>query len=94
MKIKTAIIQFNIQEGKTDANMQKAQELLAAAALEQVDLLILPEMWNSGFAFTELASLAQDFNGEVVSLLRGDSAAIQRFYHRRQLCGKETRPIL
>ena len=27
MKIKTAIIQFNIQEGKTDANMQKAQEL-------------------------------------------------------------------
>lgn len=70
MKIKTAIIQFNIQEGKTDANMQKAQELLTAAAHEQVDLLVLPEMWNSGFAFTELSSLAQDFNGEVVSLLR------------------------
>ena len=60
MKIKTAIIQFNITEGQIDTNMHKAEELLAAAALEQVDLLILPEMWNSGF----------DFSGEAVALLR------------------------
>ena len=49
MKIKTAIIQFNITEGQIDTNMHKAEELLTAAAQEQVDLLILPEMWNSGF---------------------------------------------
>ena len=46
MKIKTAIIQFNITERQIDTNMHKAEELLTAAAQEQVDLLILPEMWN------------------------------------------------
>ena len=71
MKIKTAIIQFNITEGQIDTNMHKAEELLAAAAQEQVDLLILPEMWNSGFDFTHLSAFAQDFSGEAVALLPG-----------------------
>ena len=70
MKIKTAIIQFNITEGQIDTNMHKAEELLTAAAQEQVDLLILPEMWNSGFDFTHLSAFAQDFSGEAVALLR------------------------
>lgn len=70
MKIKTAIIQFNVTEGQIDTNMRKAQELLTAAAREHAELLILPEMWNSGFDFTHLASFAQDFNGEAVSMLR------------------------
>ena len=42
MKIKTAIIQFNITEGQIDTNMHKAEELLTAAAQDRVDLLILP----------------------------------------------------
>lgn len=50
--------------------MHKAEELLTAAAQEQVDLLILPEMWNSGFDFTHLSAFAQDFSGEAVALLR------------------------
>lgn len=61
MKIKTAIIQFNIIEGQIDTNMHKAEELLTAAAQDRVDLLILPEMWNSGFDFTHLSAFAQDF---------------------------------
>lgn len=71
MKIKAAIVQFNITEGKMDYNMQKAEELVSAAARSGAEFIMLPEMWNSGFDFANLASLAQNFNGEAVTLLRG-----------------------
>ena len=71
MIIKSAAIQFNITEGNSDYNMQKAEELIKAAAADKAELIMLPEMWNSGFDFNHLVDYAQDFNGEVITILRG-----------------------
>jgi len=70
MKIKAATIQFDVTEGDRDYNMRRAEEYLRAAAKDGAELLILPEMWNSGFDFKRLLEYAEDFNGETVSFLR------------------------
>lgn len=70
MKIKAAAIQFDVTEGNSDYNMRKAEELIIAAAKDKAEVLVLPEMWNCGFDFSHLADMAQDINGEAVSMLR------------------------
>lgn len=58
--LKIALIQMNIEAGNPDANFAKMEaKLEAAAALEpKPDLIILPEMWNTGYALTEIVGLA------------------------------------
>lgn len=70
MKINAAVIQYDVTKGASDYNMRRAEELITAAAAEGAKLLLLPEMWNSGFDFEHLASYAQDFSGEAVTMLR------------------------
>ncbi len=70
MKIKIGICQFDIQEGKHDRNLAKAEELLTAAAKEGGEILMLPEMWPSGFDFANINSIAEALDGETVSFLK------------------------
>ena len=63
MKIKIGICQFDIQEGKHDRNLAKAEELLTAAAKEGGEILMLPEMWPSGFDFANINSIAEALDG-------------------------------
>ncbi|WP_256757379.1 carbon-nitrogen family hydrolase [Cohnella sp. WQ 127256] len=63
--LRIALIQMNIEAGNPEANFAKMEAKLAeAAALEpKPDLLVLPEMWNTGYALTEIQTLA-DPDGE------------------------------
>jgi len=70
MRIKVATIQFNVTEGNRAYNLRRAEELMVAAAKDGTELLILPEMWSSGFDFTHLADYSEDGNGETVTFLR------------------------
>ncbi|MFC4302899.1 carbon-nitrogen family hydrolase [Cohnella boryungensis] len=59
-RLRVAIVQMNIEAGSPDANFAKMEaKLLEAAALDpKPDLIVLPEMWNTGYALTEIGKLA------------------------------------
>ncbi|WP_342496749.1 carbon-nitrogen family hydrolase [Bacillus sp. FSL K6-3149] len=61
--MKIALVQMDVQIGEPDVNFQKAEAFLEEAIREQPDLIILPEMWNTGYALEKADQLA-DVNGE------------------------------
>jgi predicted amidohydrolase len=58
MSIIAAAIQFNVKQGEVDANLAYVREALHRVAGKGVDLVVLPEMWSSGFAYRNLNELA------------------------------------
>ncbi|WP_239614257.1 carbon-nitrogen family hydrolase [Cohnella mopanensis] len=58
--LRLAIVQMNIEAGNPDANFAKMKSKLeeAAALSPKPDLIMFPEMWNTGYALTEIMSLA------------------------------------
>jgi omega-amidase len=48
MKMRLALAQMNISTGNLPYNMQKAEEMISAAA-HNADLILLPELWSSGY---------------------------------------------
>jgi len=64
-KLNLAILQMDIQAGSPDANFARLEQLLeqAAALTPKPDLVLFPEMWNTGYALEEIETLA-DENGE------------------------------
>ena len=72
-QIKTAAVQFNIGLGDMEANLAHVRQELARLARESVQLVVLPEMWATGFAYkqlTELAARTADLVEELTSLSR------------------------
>ena len=67
--MKIACVQMDIEFGKPDVNFQRVAEYLAEAAENGADTIVLPEMWNTGYALTELDELA-DSNGRTLEFLK------------------------
>lgn len=67
--INAAAIQFNVKQGDVDANLAYVREALARAAEQSANLVVLPEMWSSGFAYKNLNELALHTQGIVDELL-------------------------
>ena len=61
--MKIACVQMDIHYGEPEKNFAAIEEYTKAAALSNVDVIVFPEMWNTGYALTELNQLA-DENGE------------------------------
>ena len=57
--IKSAAVQFNISLGEIEPNLLHVRRELARLAGEGVQLVLLPEMWATGFAYRQLCELAQ-----------------------------------
>lgn len=62
MGFKVAVAQIDIVLGDPDQNYQTVEKEIKAAAQAGADVVVFPEMWNTGYALTELARLA-DQNG-------------------------------
>jgi omega-amidase len=64
-RLRLALIQMNIEAGNPESNFAKMElQLEEAAAREpKPDLLVLPEMWNTGYALDRIGELA-DPQGE------------------------------
>lgn len=64
-KLRLALLQMNIEAGFPDQNLAKLKSLLEEAVQgeEKPDVVMFPEMWNTGYALTEIEQLA-DPNGE------------------------------
>lgn len=61
--MKIGCIQLNVGFGKVDENFERAEQFIRQAAQGGAEIIILPEMWNTGYALEKLPELA-DENGE------------------------------
>ncbi|WP_242360726.1 carbon-nitrogen family hydrolase [Limosilactobacillus antri] len=77
MKIKVALGQFNIQFAQPAANRARVRELVASAAAGNADVVVLPEMWNTGYALDALPRLADEDGRTTLALLQ----ELARQYH-------------
>lgn len=59
-KIKIALLQMDIEMGKPEVNFAKCEAMLekAMAELSKPDVIMLPEMWNTGYALEQIHLLA------------------------------------
>lgn len=71
---KLAITQMDCAVGDVTANLDKGCEFIAAAARQGADLVLLPEMFTTGFPLTRLADLAEPIPGPTTDRL-GEAAA-------------------
>lgn len=61
--MKIGCIQLNIGFGKVEENCERAEKFIREAASQGAEIIVLPEMWNTGYALEKLDELA-DVNGE------------------------------
>ena len=57
-RIRAAAYQFDVKLGDRDANLENVHRAIDFITLEGIDLLVLPEMWSSGFDYANLAAHA------------------------------------
>ena len=48
--MKISLLQLDIKDGQSHVNQANVQNLLQEALLEEPDVIVLPELWNSGYA--------------------------------------------
>ncbi len=72
-----ALAQIDIALGDPAANLARVREQAAAAARRQADLLVLPELWSTGYALDRANELA-DAPGEGVFAALSDLAREHR----------------
>jgi predicted amidohydrolase len=58
-KLKIALAQLAVAEGACAANWRAARAALERAGAGEADLVVLPEMWLTGYAYRRLAELAK-----------------------------------
>jgi len=61
--MKLGCIQMNVGFGKVEENFKRAEQLIREVAGKGAEIVVLPEMWNTGYALEKLEELA-DENGE------------------------------
>lgn len=61
--MRIACVQLNIAFGDPKENFRKVEEKVRKAAMLNAEIVVLPEMWNTGYDLTNLEEIA-DVNGE------------------------------
>ena len=62
--MKVSCVQMDMAFGSVDENYAKAESLIREAAKKDVDVIVLPETWNTGFSPKENTEKNCDKNGE------------------------------
>ncbi|MGM0880410.1 MAG: carbon-nitrogen family hydrolase [Bacillota bacterium] len=64
-KLRLALLQMHIEAGNPEANFSKLTNMLEEAVSQEQkpDVIMFPEMWNTGYALTEIHKIA-DRDGE------------------------------
>ncbi len=66
--IRAAAIQFNVKQGDLAANRAYVRAALQRVADQGCNLVVLPEMWSTGFAYKTLRELADQTDAVVAEL--------------------------
>jgi len=61
-KLTIHLIQWRVMPGDIEGNLHHAAQLIESAEPEKGDLILLPEMFASGFYYTALVKMAEDYN--------------------------------
>jgi omega-amidase len=71
-KLRVSLLQMDVKAGDPEANFSKLHSMLKEAVSGPVkpDLVVFPEMWNTGYALERISELA-DANGVRTKLLVG-----------------------
>lgn len=83
-KLRLALVQMHVDAGNPDANYERLKVKLeeAVQGAEKPELIMLPEMWNTGYALEQIDQIA-DPNGERTKAMLSAFAS----EHRVQLIG-------
>lgn len=71
-----SLVQMVVQAGAVEENRHHAASLLRQAAARESDVVVLPEMWTTGYALRDVDKLAEGLEGETLAML----AALAREY--------------
>ncbi len=82
MELRVAIGQMDLALGDPEANLRTVQSLAAQAAEGHADLLVLPELWGSGYDLERAPELADELNTGLFSAV----ASLAR-HHKLAMCG-------
>lgn len=70
--LRLALLQMHIEAGNPERNFSKLMEMLeeaVAAPGSKPDVIMFPEMWNTGYALNEIQELADPEGKEIIALL-------------------------
>ena len=56
--MKIGCIQLNVRFGKVEENFERAEKCIREAVAKGAELVVLPEMWNTGYALKQLDEIA------------------------------------
>ena len=82
MKKNIAIIQMDIAFGEPEENRRRARKQIETAAANGSEVIVLPELWTTGYDLSRFDEIAEDLNGPTHDMLR-DLAT----YHQVMLMG-------
>lgn len=74
--MKIGCIQMNVGFGKVDENYDRAEQLIREAASKEAEIVVLPEMWNTGYALEKLGELADKEGARSQRFLQGLSSEL------------------
>ncbi|NIO09602.1 MAG: carbon-nitrogen family hydrolase, partial [Deltaproteobacteria bacterium] len=81
-------IQMAVSEGDKVQNLDRAAKKVRQAG--NVDLIILPELWNVGFmSFDRYIPEAEDMNGPTLALLRELAKEVNAYVHTGSFVEKD-----
>ena len=61
--MKISCIQMNVRAGNPEENVSRAEQLIRKAAKQRPDAILLPELWNTGFAPGKIDPALADDDG-------------------------------
>lgn len=67
--MKIALIQMNVIQGEREKNQDQAAQMIAEAANNGAKVVVLPEMWKSGYDFGNLSEHVEAVDGSTASFL-------------------------
>lgn len=67
--MKIALIQMNVLQGAKQQNQKQAAQMIAESAENGAKVVVLPELWNSGYDFGNLAEHVEPIDGSTASFL-------------------------
>ena len=82
--MKISCVQMSVAFGRPEDNFRLAKELIAEAMLEQPDVIVLPETWNTGFFPRKMR---QELADRDCARVREEIGALAKEYHVNIVAG-------
>lgn len=71
--MKLSLVQMNVKKGSPEENIAHAVSMIERAISSEPDVIMLPEMWNTGYSLENIRDVADNM-GEMVSKVIGGMA--------------------